>query len=258
MLYLNETLTGTVHVHPHDRFIRCRIGGAVFQGDAAGALWHGCRGAADFSSLQRIELARMFGQNNFRESAWPQGVTYQHDVIRTIMEDVQTVAVRNVSQACAGLIGASYHPDNSWVPIVKALDAQFGRQKVQEMFDDIARTDTSERFEQTKEEIIAGDTGQTSPVLLDEPGEQWQFRAHRAKRAFRFNVGGRIGEVDFTVLPGLTVPGDLQELEEKVAARITQETDWRDLPIRIYIGNPDYMGSWQIGHWDGDFFHELT
>lgn len=158
MLYLNQTLTGKITVRPHDRFIRCRIDGAVFQGDAAGALWYGCNGAADFSALKRIETARMFGRNDFRGSTWPEGdaITYQHDIIRAIMEDVTTVEVRDVSQRCGQLVGQSYHPDNSWVPIVKALDAQFGRAKVQKLFDRIARPDTSERFGQTKEEIHGG------------------------------------------------------------------------------------------------------
>lgn len=258
-LHLNETLTGTVRVHPHDRFIRCRINGAVFQGDAAGALWHGCTGAAGFAGLKRIELARMYGLNQFRGSLWPSlsrilQSPNQHDIIRAVMDD----AGGSVALRTAGILTTSYHPDSSWVPIVKILDSEFGRVGVQGLFDQIAVAEISEKFNETKGLINDGDSGLTdAAVPADEPGEQWQFRAHRTKRAFRFNAGGRSGEVDLTVLPALTVPGDLQELEEKVAALITQETGWSDLPIRIYIGNPDYMGSWQIGHWDGDRYHEL-
>jgi len=156
-LYNQQILTGKIRVRPHDRFIRCAIDKAVFTGDAAGAVWHGCRGAADFSDLKRIEMARMFGLNDFKGSTWPQGEALtrilhspnQHDMIRAMLGDGE------VDKELARILTTSYHPDNSWVPINKTLIARFGPE-VQAMWDRVGLPEISEKFNETKEEIGAG------------------------------------------------------------------------------------------------------
>lgn len=69
-------------------------------------------------------------------------------------------------------------------------------------------------------------------------------------------VDGTEGDIDLSVLPKPTVEGDLQELEEAVEALFAAELPWMEPPIRVYIGNPDYRGSWIVGFWEGDFHHE--
>ncbi|KKM61156.1 hypothetical protein LCGC14_1534560 [marine sediment metagenome] len=164
MLYLNKTLTGKIRVHPHDRFIRCQIKGVVFQGDAAGAVWHGCTGAADFSDLKRIGLARMFGRNDFRGSTWPQGEAMavilgslnQHDMLRAMLDDIPADAPeKEVAQRCVDIILTSYHPDNSWVPVIKMLDSEFGEAAVRATWESVGITEVTDKFNWTKGEISA-------------------------------------------------------------------------------------------------------
>lgn len=160
MLYLNQTLTGKITVHPHDRFIRCTHDKTVYTGDAAGALWHGCTGSADFSDLQRIGDSRMFGLNDFKGSTWPQGEQLalilvsltQHDMLRAMLEDVGGM----VAQRCIEIITTSYHPDNSWVPVIKMLDAEFGEAAVRVTWESVGLPEITDKFNWTKDQISAG------------------------------------------------------------------------------------------------------
>ncbi|KKM61155.1 hypothetical protein LCGC14_1534550 [marine sediment metagenome] len=69
-------------------------------------------------------------------------------------------------------------------------------------------------------------------------------------------IDGTEGTLDLSVLPEPKVEGDLQELEELVEALFAAE--FPDAGIRVYIGNPSYRGSWIVGYWEGDFFHDVN
>ncbi len=157
-LYNQQTLTGKIRVHPHDRFIRCtHVEMPVYVGDAAGALWHGCRGAADFSDLKRIGMARMFGHNDFKGSTWPQGDEMalilgslnQHDMLRAML------GTGPVAERCKAIILTSYHPDNSWVPVIKMLNSEFGEAAVRATWESVGISEITDKFNWTKGEISA-------------------------------------------------------------------------------------------------------
>ncbi len=67
-------------------------------------------------------------------------------------------------------------------------------------------------------------------------------------------IDGTEGTLDLSVLPQPKVEGDLQELEELVESLFAAE--FPDEGIRVYIGNPYYRGSWIVGRWEGNLYHE--
>ena len=69
-------------------------------------------------------------------------------------------------------------------------------------------------------------------------------------------IDGTEGTLDLSVLPQPKVEGDLQELEELVEALFAAEFPNEERPIRVYIGNPFYRGSWIVGRWEGNHYHE--
>ncbi len=79
-----------------------------------------------------------------------------------------------------------------------------------------------------------------------------------ANKSYHYRlIDGTEGTLDLSVLPQPKVEGDLQELEELVEALFAAEFPGEERPIRVYIGNPFYRGSWIVGRWDGDHYEEL-
>lgn len=70
-------------------------------------------------------------------------------------------------------------------------------------------------------------------------------------KGYRYRLmDGTEGVLDLSILPTPKVEGDIQELEELVEALF--EAKFPGEGIRVYIGNPEYRGSWLVGYWEGN------
>lgn len=79
-----------------------------------------------------------------------------------------------------------------------------------------------------------------------------------ANKSYRYRlIDGTEGTLDLSVLPQPKVEGDLHELEQLVEALFAAEFS-SERPVRVYIGNPFYRGSWIVGFWEGDFHHDAS
>ena len=83
-------------------------------------------------------------------------------------------------------------------------------------------------------------------------------RLRPTRKGYRYRlIDGTTGVLDLSTLPQPKVEGDLQELEELVEALFAARFPDEERPIRVYIGNPFYRGSWIVGYWDGDRYEEI-